>query len=139
MKGQTPAIVVKHMDHLVLTVTDIKMTAAFYCSVLGMKEQSSGSGGKMLCFGQQSLSLEDKTDRIEPNAKYPTPGSLSMSFAVATPVALVVESLKSLGIKIVDGPVERVGAMGPMTAIYIRDPEGNSIELANYAARGYRG
>jgi catechol 2,3-dioxygenase-like lactoylglutathione lyase family enzyme len=30
------------------------------------------------------------------------------------------------------GPVSRLGALGPMSSVYCRDPDGNLIELSSY-------
>jgi catechol 2,3-dioxygenase-like lactoylglutathione lyase family enzyme len=30
------------------------------------------------------------------------------------------------------GPVPRHGALGPMTSVYFRDPDGNLVEVAKY-------
>ncbi|MBV9655554.1 MAG: VOC family protein, partial [Acetobacteraceae bacterium] len=35
----------------------------------------------------------------------------------------------------ITGPVERLGALGPMHSVYCRDPEGNLIEIATYLTR----
>jgi len=35
-------------------------------------------------------------------------------------------------VDIVEGPVGRVGALGPMTSVYFRDPDGNLLEVATY-------
>jgi catechol 2,3-dioxygenase-like lactoylglutathione lyase family enzyme len=37
-----------------------------------------------------------------------------------------------LGHRLIEGPVERTGATGRLRSIYLRDPEGNLIEIANH-------
>jgi catechol 2,3-dioxygenase-like lactoylglutathione lyase family enzyme len=44
----------------------------------------------------------------------------------------VLEHLKSNGIEIIEGPVRRTGAMGPIMSVYFRDPDLNLIEVSNY-------
>jgi catechol 2,3-dioxygenase-like lactoylglutathione lyase family enzyme len=39
--------------------------------------------------------------------------------------------LKRCGVEIIDGPVERTGANGPIRSFYFRDPDQNLIEVAN--------
>ena len=40
--------------------------------------------------------------------------------------------LRACGVVITNGPVEKIGALGPMTSHYCRDPDGNLIEIACY-------
>lgn len=44
----------------------------------------------------------------------------------------VLEHLSQNGVDIEVGPVERIGARGPMNSIYFRDPDGNLIEVSEY-------
>jgi catechol 2,3-dioxygenase-like lactoylglutathione lyase family enzyme len=37
----------------------------------------------------------------------------------------------SKGVKIIEGPVARTGATGPIISFYFRDPDQNLIEVAN--------
>ena len=43
-----------------------------------------------------------------------------------------MEELAAQGVVSEEGPVRRTGARGPIDSIYIRDPDGNLIELSNY-------
>jgi catechol 2,3-dioxygenase-like lactoylglutathione lyase family enzyme len=45
-------------------------------------------------------------------------------------VAEVVEHLAANGVEILEGPVRRTGAAGPITSVYFRDPDGNLIEVS---------
>ena len=38
------------------------------------------------------------------------------------------------GVTIIEGPVRRTGATGPLLSVYFRDPDGNLIEVSNPAA-----
>jgi catechol 2,3-dioxygenase-like lactoylglutathione lyase family enzyme len=46
-------------------------------------------------------------------------------------VAELAQQLAAAGLAIEQGPVARSGATGPLQSIYLRDPDGNLIELAN--------
>ncbi len=119
------------IDHLVLTVRDIGETIAFYTRVLGMEEVTFGENRKALAFGTQKINLHEAGREFEPKALHPKPGSADLCFLTAEPLARVMKHMENCGIDILEGPVERTGAQGPMESIYIRDPDGNLLEIAN--------
>ncbi|MDV0440521.1 VOC family protein [Xanthomonas sacchari] len=122
---------IDHLDHLVLTVADIDATCAFYAQVLGMRVVTFGEGRKALAFGQQKINLHRHGHEFDPKARAPTPGSADLCLLTATPLAQVVEELRAAAVPIEQGPVQRTGARGPILSVYIRDPDGNLIEIAN--------
>jgi len=123
---------INHLDHLVLTVANVDITCAFYSTVLGMEVQEFGGGRKALKFGQQKINLHQKGKEFEPKAHKPTPGSADLCFIADTPVETVIKELKNHHVAIIEGPVERTGAMGSITSVYFRDPDENLIEVSNY-------
>jgi catechol 2,3-dioxygenase-like lactoylglutathione lyase family enzyme len=125
---------IKRIDHLVLTVRDIPATCDFYSRVLGMQVVSFGDR-KALQFGGQKINLHERGKEFEPKALRPTPGSGDLCFITEVPLPQVVDHIRSCGIQIIEGPVRRTGAVGPMESIYIRDPDGNLIEVSNYLDR----
>ena len=124
--------VVGGIDHLVLTVADVERTVAFYRDVLGCVPITFGEGRRALAFGDQRINLHPAGREFEPKAARPTPGSGDLCFATASPIADVVAGLESRGVAIELGPVPRAGAQGPMTSVYLRDPDGNLLEIASY-------
>ena len=124
---------IDRLDHLVLTVADVMKTCEFYERVLGMETVTFGAGRKALSFGRQKINLHQAGKEFEPKAVKPIPGSADLCFIASTPLAGVIEHLKGEGIDIVEGPVPRTGASGPMQSVYFRDPDGNLIEVSNYA------
>jgi catechol 2,3-dioxygenase-like lactoylglutathione lyase family enzyme len=124
---------IERLDHLVLTVADITKTCEFYEKVLGMETVTFGAGRTALSFGQQKINLHQAGMEFEPKAVRPTPGSGDLCFITSTPVAAVIEHLKKAGVAIEEGPVPRTGATGPIQSVYFRDPDGNLIEVSNYA------
>lgn len=128
-QSRTP--IIRSIDHLVLTVADIEATCAFYQHVLGMDIIVFGEGRKALAFGDQKINLHRSGAEFEPKALRPTPGSADLCLLTATPLGAVVAHLKAIGVAIVEGPVPRTGATGPILSVYIRDPDGNLIEVAN--------
>jgi catechol 2,3-dioxygenase-like lactoylglutathione lyase family enzyme len=120
-----------HLDHLVLTVADIDATIDFYIRVLGMTAVTFGQGRRALQFGSQKINLHPRGGEFEPKAQQPTPGSADLCFITDVPLADVVVHLGDCAVPIVEGPVERTGANGPIRSVYVRDPDGNLIEIAN--------
>jgi catechol 2,3-dioxygenase-like lactoylglutathione lyase family enzyme len=122
---------VERLDHLVLTVADIEKSCAFYRRVMGMKPVVFGGGRKALAFGRQKINLHAHGREFEPKADRPTPGSADLCFITDVPLTEVAAHLNAQGVAIVEGPVERTGATGPILSVYFRDPDGNLIEVSN--------
>lgn len=121
------------LDHLVLTVRDLEATVRFYTEVLGMERETFGEGRTALRFGEQKINLHVAGREIEPKAARPTPGSADLCFITEQPLDVVREHLRERGVPVEIGPVARVGALGPLQSLYLRDPDGNLIEVARYA------
>jgi len=119
------------LDHLVLTVKDIKTTCAFYSRVLGMEIVKFGPDRTALSFGSQKINLHQQGNEFEPKAQQPTPGSADLCFITSVPLAEVVNHLSSCKVAVIEGPVQRTGAAGPILSVYFRDPDMNLIELSN--------
>ena len=121
------------IDHLVLTVRDIEATTRFYCDGLGMRKVLFGEGRTALEFGRQKINLHQAGAEFEPHAARPMPGSADFCLLVDAPVDALIEDLSAKGIEVIEGPVMRTGATGPLRSIYVTDPDGNLVELANPA------
>ena len=119
------------LDHLVLTVADIDATCAFYGRVLGMHTITFGEGRRALAFGVQKLNLHQRGHEFEPKADRPTPGAIDVCFITQVPVAEVIAHLQKCGVVVLEGPVQRTGAQGPILSVYFRDPDLNLIEVSN--------
>lgn len=128
----TKNIGIDSIDHLVLTVRDIAITISFYSQVLGMQEISFSGDRKALKFGNHKINLHEYGKEIEPKAEYPMPGSADLCFITSTPIKEVEKHIRTCGINIVEGPVRRTGAKGNILSIYLRDPDGNLLELSNH-------
>ena len=123
---------ISHLDHLVLTVADIKTTCQFYQSALNFEVISFGDNRKALQFGSQKINLHQVGKEFEPKAYHPTVGSADLCFIAETPLEEVIKHLQQLNIKIVEGPIQRTGAVGKIVSVYLRDPDQNLIEISNY-------
>ncbi|WP_010588056.1 VOC family protein [Schlesneria paludicola] len=125
-------MLVTSLDHLVLTVRDIRTTCQFYERVLGMTAVTFGAGRKALQFGSQKINLHQIGQEIEPHAAVPTPGSADLCFVAGVSTSELLTHLKREQIPILKGPVPRAGAIGPITSIYLRDPDENLLEISTY-------
>lgn len=125
---------VDRLDHLVLTVADIEATVDFYTDVLGMTRQdftpSDGSRRVALGFGPQKINLHQAGAEFDPKAARPGPGTADLCFLVTGPLEAWATHLAARGVTVEDGPVRRTGATGPILSLYLRDPDGNLIELS---------
>lgn len=122
---------IARLDHMVLTVADITTTCDFYARALGMRVVTFGEGRKALAFGSQKINLHQHGREFEPKAHRPTPGSADLCFITETPLDEAVAHLHAAGVDIIEGPVRRTGAQGPILSIYFRDPDANLIEVSN--------
>ncbi|MDQ0427320.1 catechol 2,3-dioxygenase-like lactoylglutathione lyase family enzyme [Planomicrobium stackebrandtii] len=123
---------ISRLDHLVLTVASIEKSCAFYEEVLGMGIVRFGEGRTALTFGQQKINLHEAGNEFIPKAARPTAGSGDLCFITETALPAVMDHLEASGISVEEGPVKRTGAQGEINSLYIRDPDGNLIELSNY-------
>jgi catechol 2,3-dioxygenase-like lactoylglutathione lyase family enzyme len=125
-------IKVTHIDHLVLTVKDVDASCKFYDRVLGMQKTSFKKDRRAVVFGNQKINFHEHGKEFEPRSLHPTPGSADLCFVTDDPPFKVIDHLEKCGVKIVEGPVKRVGAAGTITSIYIRDPDENLLEISSY-------
>ena len=124
------------IDHIVMTAADPDATIAFYCDVLGMELQSfqpaDGSPARLaLCFGNQKINLHDAASPYVPHARQPVAGAVDLCFLSDVPIADWQKRFAANDIALEHGPVEKTGATGPLWSVYVRDPEGNLIEISN--------
>ena len=126
-------ISIDRIDHVVLTVFDLERTIDFYSRVLGMEPVTFAGGRRGLAFGRQKFNLHQAGREFEPKALRPAPGTIDLCLITESPLAEVIEELKKHGVAIIQGPVDKTGAMGPIKSVYFRDPDGNLIEVSNYA------
>jgi catechol 2,3-dioxygenase-like lactoylglutathione lyase family enzyme len=132
-----PALV-ERIDHIVLTVADVEATARFYERALGLAHETfRGPGGELrhaLTFGRQKINLQDLRTATPTKASRPTLGSGDFCLIAAVPLDEVIARLRAEAIALEAGPVPRRGAVGALRSIYFRDPDGNLVEVAEYAA-----
>ncbi|KAH8599208.1 Glyoxalase/Bleomycin resistance protein/Dihydroxybiphenyl dioxygenase [Bisporella sp. PMI_857] len=143
----TPLATVKALDHLVLTCKSIPATIHWYTTYLGMRAHvftpPSSSAAvptqrHALLFGQQKINLHQQGAEFEPKAASALPGTADLCFLVEDGTSLrdAVEGFRKGGIEVLEGGkvVPRTGARGRISSVYVRDPDGNLIELSEYSA-----
>jgi catechol 2,3-dioxygenase-like lactoylglutathione lyase family enzyme len=128
---------IRALDHLVLTVADPVRSIAFYSRALGMAPHSfaaaDGTTRHALRFGVQKINLHAAGAPFAPHAARPMPGTADLCFLSDTPLVDWQAHLATVGVAVEEGPVARSGAAGPIVSIYLRDPDGNLIEISNPA------
>ncbi|KHT26128.1 VOC family protein [Pectobacterium carotovorum] len=123
---------IDHVDHLVLTCVDFAATRHFYVDVLQMREETFANGRVAFHFGHQKINVHLRGAEYEPKAHLPVPGSLDLCFIASVPLELVMDRLARCRWPISEGPVMRTGATQPIRSLYLRDPDLNLIEIAEY-------
>ncbi|MDE3121376.1 MAG: VOC family protein [Paracoccaceae bacterium] len=117
------------IDHIVLTVRDPDKAAAFYTRVLGMEPITFGNGRRALRFGNQKINLQSLGQETRNHACI---GSGDLCLLTQWPSDRILSHLAAEGVAVVEGPVTKSGARGPITSIYINDPDGNLVEISRY-------
>ncbi|MFQ2256289.1 VOC family protein [Aeromonas dhakensis] len=120
---------ISHIDHLVLTVSDIEQAVAFYSSVLNMEAITFGAGRRALRFGNQKINLQLLGQEPRNRAQV---GSGDLCLITRWPLEQVIAQLHWHGVEIVEGPVTKSGACGPIESVYCLDPDHNLIEISRY-------
>ena len=124
---------IRSIDHVVITTSDLEACTAFYTRVLGMTLERFGEGRLALSFGEQKINLHLKGREFEPRAEVPTPGSLDLCFIAAIPLDEVIARLQAAKVAIIEGPVMKTGARWPIRSVYVRDPDRNLVEISEKA------
>ncbi|HZR12482.1 MAG TPA: VOC family protein [Acidimicrobiia bacterium] len=120
---------VRGLDHVVLRVADVERSLAWYCDELGcMPERVDEWRAGTIFFPSVRLDATTVIDLLQaPRAD----GNVDHVCLVIEPEDL--QALKDSGrFDVVDGPATRWGAQGDGTSLYVRDPDGNVVELRYY-------
>lgn len=133
------SVKVNGLDHLVINVTDVVRSVAWYSRILGMEVKVFDPGkGKTprtsLVFGNQKINVRPRdADKVEWfTADHEAAGSDDLCFLTSSTPEEVVAHLKANGVRIEEGPVAKQGARGTLRSVYCRDPDGSLIEISSY-------
>ena len=140
------------IDHFVLTVANIEASVKFYAEILGMTPTIFGKGRKAVKFGETKINFHEAGGEIKPHAAHATVGCADICLISDAPVSGVIEGLTRKGLTFINelsgenlnpqeakilprrisGAVLRTGALGAISSVYLRDPDGNLIEISSY-------
>ncbi len=122
------SIKIAELDHVVLRCTDQKRMLDFYTGILGMREERriEQIGLIQLRAGQSMVDLVPAPGAIEEKSRNVDHLCLGIE---AEDMGEIARMLKENGIEVMGEPAPRYGARGMGLSVYIRDPEGNVIEL----------
>ena len=121
---------ISHIDHIVLTVADIERSVVFYRRVLGLEAVTFTAGRRALKFGRQKINLQTLGQETRNRAGV---GSGDLCLISDWPLERVMAHLAAEGVQLLEGPVTKSGAMGPILSVYFNDPDANLIEVSTYS------
>jgi glyoxylase I family protein len=119
---------VAELDHVVLRCRDQERAYEFYTRTLGLVEERriDAIGLIQLRAGNSMVDLVPaKQPRVEDGRNV---DHFCLGIDAAS-MAEVAEFMREHSVEVIGEPVERYGARGMGQSIYIRDPEGNIVEL----------
>ena len=125
---------IRSIDHFVLVVLSMEVTVEFYTRVLGVETREIAPGRWALFFGSQKINLQQLHLNVDKQTLHPSRGAGDFCLLTETPIAEVVSQLQQQGVKIINGPVQRSGATGPILSVYFHDPDENLVEVSNVMA-----
>ena len=113
-----------------LTTVDVQACTDFYTRVMGMQLETFGAGRLAFRYGNQKINVHVRGHEFEPKAHLPVPGALDLCFIASVSLEAVIAHLEQAQWPIIEGPVKRTGATGPILSVYVRDPDLNLIEIS---------
>lgn len=119
------------IDHIVLTTSNLEACLKFYGELLGL-EVVHRDGRYALHFGSSKINIHTRPAEFLPAARHPQAGSLDICLVADGPIEEIRQELLAKGISLEQDVVERHGAMGKMKSMYLRDLDGNLVEICSY-------
>jgi catechol 2,3-dioxygenase-like lactoylglutathione lyase family enzyme len=136
MGGQM--LTIEAIDHVVFNVRDVEASACWYSRILGMDRTDTpsdqGEYRTSMTFGQTKINLRPIFASQEGwfTGKSPSVGGQDLCFLTDLPPEEVTAHFRDCNVKVEVGPVTKRGARGPICSVYVRDPDGNLIEVSSY-------
>ena len=126
---------IKSIDHIVLTAQDTDKTIQFYCGVLGMTLDrftllvAALNVWLYVLVVRKSICI--RRLHLICRTQNPISGAVDICFLSDTPIEEWIKIFTQYSIPVEEGPIAKTGATGPLCSIYVRDPDGNLIEISN--------
>lgn len=122
-------LTVEGFDHVVLNVADVERSLAWYAGDLGMAPLRVDEWRRgEVPFPSVRASGDTIIDLFPAERDGRNVDHICLT---VSPVDLE-EVVRSGRFDVVEGPVPRWGARGVGTSVYVRDPDGNVVELRHY-------
>ena len=130
-------MVIQALDHIVLEVGDVQRSVNFYAGLGLQPERLDEYRRGDVKFPSLRINAETLID-VFPPVIHDRPGGAGHNlhhFALVTdvPIAEIRETLRSLAIEIEQEADHNFGARGFANSVYVRDPDGNRVEIRTYA------
>jgi catechol 2,3-dioxygenase-like lactoylglutathione lyase family enzyme len=122
---------IKQLDHFVITTNHLQECFDFY-SALGFTPNIKNGRYELRC-GTFKINVHISGVELSPHAENVMPGSADFCLEVDDDLDIILRNLKGKGVPIAKGKCAKFGFRGEMTSIYLRDPDGNLVELSSYA------
>lgn len=124
----------RRIDHIVLTVSDLEESMRFYHEVFDMPVIDDQSNDHLITLrcGHQLIRLQKADRPTDLKAAKPTVASADFCMVSGDKLEDIIHHLKSYYVEIIKGPIEKHGSEGPMTSIYVNDPDKNLVEISVY-------
>ncbi len=127
---RAPVVHVETLDHVVLNVADVERSLRFYCGVLGLVSERL----EPWRAGQAPFpSLRVDASTVIDLLAAPRTGENADHICLVVSPTDFQRLRQSGALDVAEGPVTRWGARGNGTSLYVRDPDGNLIELRYYS------
>jgi len=122
---------VDRFDHIVITTEDLEKCLYFYVDILEM-ELDNSNDRYAVKFGNQKINIHREKAEFLPAAQNVTYGSQDICLIAEGNIQDIKAEIEEKGYPIELGIVDRTGACGPIESIYLRDPDGNLVEISVY-------
>ncbi|RDL43967.1 VOC family protein [Marinomonas piezotolerans] len=120
---------ISRFNHIVLTVSDVEQSVAFYQRALHMVPGVLEDGQRFISFGTQSIYLQTLGQEMR---HHPLEGAGNICLVSDWALEEVVEHLTSENIKLLAEPTTKTTPQGVMQSVYFNDLDNNLVEVAVY-------